>query len=482
MRFGARLSWRGPTWRACQALLVALAMCAGCGGLPGQPLPNEATQPVDTERFELLTRFVHISDAQIMDEESPGRLTAAATLAEHFSATTWRSYEAYSTQLLDGMVRTVNKLHVARGRIDFLVHTGDATDNAQLNELEWFITVFDGGNINPRSGPDDRPAGQVPQALLDPHHPFEAQGLYRHGVHGDAATIRWYSLLGNHDRFASGVFPITTNILGQRRSPLPLGDRIGLFLPRELNPVGSIGFAPITPARPGPPPELSTPVFVQANSRRRFITDRVFVDAHLSGISKPAGHGFSASNPERTWYSVSPRPGVRLIALNSATPLTEEPALAYPEGAISLPQLAFLKEQLRTAQRRGEIVIVATHHPSEALEPVYGTSLTAAAMIDLLNDYRCVKFHLAGHLHTNMVIDRGGYREIVTGSVLDAPQQGRVIEIWQAGDDVALRYQMFSHLDEIDAADEEHAALFADPLMPLRRTAAGLAGVSRLPE
>ncbi|MFQ5591735.1 MAG: metallophosphoesterase, partial [Phycisphaerae bacterium] len=219
-------------------MLAAFAACAGCGSLPGKPLPNESTSPVSSDRFRLVARFVHISDAQIIDEESPGRLTAASALAGYFASATWRPYEVFSTQLLDGIVRTVNKLHVAKHEIDFLIHTGDATDNAQLNEIEWFIGVLDGGVVDPRSGPDDRAPGQLPDPLLDPHQPFEAQGLYRNGVHGDAPTIPWYNLPGNHDRFAAGVFPIVTNVLGQRTSPLPVQERIGLFLPRELNPVG----------------------------------------------------------------------------------------------------------------------------------------------------------------------------------------------------------------------------------------------------
>ena len=197
----------------------------------------------------------------------------------------------------------------------------------------------------------------------------------------------------------------------------------------------------------------------------------------MASRSEPPGHGFNDSNPDRTWFSVSPLPGVRLIALNSATPLTEEPTLAYSEGAISLPQLLFLKEELRKAQRRGEAVVVATHHPSETLEPVYGTSLTGGAMIHLLNQYRCVKVHLAGHLHKNVVVDRGGYLEIVTASILDAPQQARMIEIWRANDGIQLRYWMVSHLDEIDPPDEACEELFDDPLMPMRRIAAELAWV-----
>ncbi|MCH7597256.1 MAG: hypothetical protein IID35_11960, partial [Planctomycetes bacterium] len=86
-----------------------------------------------------------------------------------------------------------------------------------------------------------------------------------------------------------------------------------------------------------------------------------------------------------------------------------------------------------------------------------------------------------------------GYVEIVTGSIIDLPQQGRVIEIWRknrepaspdsaptdATGSIELRYRLFSHLDEITPPPgDEHIALFDDPLMPLRRMAAQLAGVT----
>ncbi len=469
---------------------ATVAACAGCGAMPGSILPNEFTQPLDIAHLELLARFVHISDAQINDEESPGRLTAAAALV----SSAWRPYEAYSLQLLDGTIRAVNKLHVARHTIDFVIHIGDATDNAQLNELQWFVAVFDGGRINPRSGPDDRDPGSLPDPLLDPHHPFDAQGLYRNGVHGHAPTIRWYNALGNHDRFASGVFPIITDILGRRTSPLPLQNRIGLFFPVDLDPVGRLSWAPITPANPGPPPKINPPMIVGANPARRFITDRDFVEIHWQSVSGPPGHGFDTDHIDRTWYSVSPAPGLRLITLNSATPFDVQPTLAYPEGAISFSQLLFLRRELEKAQARGECVVVATHHPSDALEPLYGTALTPRSFRSLLNKYPCVKLHIAGHWHRNVVIDRGGYREIVTGSILDAPQQGRVIEIWResssaprdsaraddrtSGEHVELRYWMFSHLADIKPPDDSYIDLFDDPLLPMRRIAAELAGVA----
>ncbi len=473
----------------------AMPVLVGCGAITGVLLPDESTDPVDPERFELLCRFVHITDAQIVDEESPGRLTFAA----RFSSSAWRPHEAYSTQLLDGMIRTINKMHVAGPRIDFVIHTGDATDNAQLNELQWFIKAFDGGIVDPRSGPDDRDPSAVPGLLLDPHHPFEAQGLYRSGVHGPRSTIAWYSLFGNHDRFAVGVFPIITDGLGRRTAPLPLEDRIGLLLPVELDPVGALSWAPIKPGQPGPPTVLNLPTLIQPSPLRRYVTAREFIDAHFQSVGDPPGHGFDTSRPDQTWFSVTPVAGLRLIGLNSADPAAETPTRIYSEGAISLEQAFFLQRELKRAQDRGEWVIVATHHPSDRLDITNETALIPSTFRKLLNRYPCVKLHLAGHLHTNLVIDRGGYIEMVTSSIIDAPQQGRVVEIWgQTGsgrakmifalpsagagertlnEHVEFRYRLFSHLFDILPPDDSHTDLFDDPLLPLRRIAAQLAGI-----
>jgi len=465
--------------RRCGFWGLGLALLSGCGAATGMILPNESVEPIDQERFELLARLAHISDAQIVDEESPGRLASLSLAANLVGAAAWRPQEAYSTQLLDGMIRTINKIHVVRHTVDFVVHTGDALDNAQANELNWFITAFDGGTIDPRSGPDDRDPVSRPVPSLDPHHPFEAQGLYRHGDHGDAPTIPWYSVIGNHDRYAVGVFPIVTDLFGRRISPIAPAPRLGLFLPAQLDPVGAVAWAPITPANPGPPGEFNFPQVVQANPDRRFINNREFVEAHWASESEPPGHGFTRPASGRTWYSVSPTPGVRLIALNSAAPLLETPTLIYSEGAVSAEQIRFLGAELGKAAERGEVVIVATHHSPDSFDPTIGTSISGAAFVELLNRYPAVRLHLCGHTHEHRVIDRGGYVEVTTAAVIDAPQEGRVVEVWRdpVEGDVELRYWTFSHLEQIELADPDLSSLLADPLMPMRRVAASLAGV-----
>jgi len=137
---------------------------------------------------------------------------------------------------------------------------------------------------------------------------------------------------------------------------------------------------------------------------------------------------------------------------------------------------------------RGEIVILATHHPSESLQEINGTAINAKELHRLLNDFPCVKLHIAGHWHIHAVFDRGGYTEIVTGSIIDPPQEGRVIELWRKQNNVddptttaatlpeiQLRYLTFSHLEAIEAPDSDSFGVFDDPFLTMREEAAALA-------
>ena len=441
----------------CSGVIAACLAGLGCDGHLEALLSPRDSGPVDSSGLTLVARLVHISDTHVMDEESPARFAGAHMI----TPSAWRAYEAYSTQLLDGILRATNRIHAAGRTIDFLVHTGDACDNAQSNELTWFVTLIDGGPLDPRSGPDDRSPDRRPQPDRDPHARFSAQGLYRQGVHGDQPTIPWYFVLGNHDVNAIGVFPIFADAAGHRTAPLPLDWRPGLLLPTRLDPLADRAYGNVTPAESGPPCLLETPRPVVPNPTRAYAAKGEF-------LSTIAG---SAASPASAWYSVTPAPGLRLIGLDTTDAATKWPGGFYMEGALSAVQIEFLKAELRGAVERGEWVIVATHHPSEALSPALGSAATGPQLRALLRACPNVVVHLAGHRHRNLVSDYGEYVEIETCSTLDAPQEGRVIEIWadNTTGGIVIAYEMFSHLDE------ELPALGGDPLRRLRQAAHSLA-------
>ena len=139
-----------------------------------------------------------------------------------------RPQEAITAHAVDVTIRTVN---AARGPVTGLppqlaVTTGDAIDNAQWNEVQTFLALFDGGLVTPDSGgpryegvqsvgwPDDmfwKPDGAGPggpdifrREFGFPHHP----GLLRHALRAFTAAglrIPWLSCFGNHEALNQGV-------------------------------------------------------------------------------------------------------------------------------------------------------------------------------------------------------------------------------------------------------------------------------------
>jgi 3',5'-cyclic AMP phosphodiesterase CpdA len=188
----------------------------------------------------------------------------------------------------------------------------------------------------------------------------------------------------------------------------------------------------------------------------------------LASKTSPAGHGFG---PDRApWYSVLPLPGLRLIGLFTADQIDPGPGEPCWEGSISPEQLEWFKAELDASTARGELIIVATHHPSASLETLYGGAADPESFRSLLSAHPAVILHLAGHKHRNRVAQRGGYLEIETCSTMDWPQEARLIEIWRDADGaILIGYENFNHLEEA------LPPLGDDPLFELRREAYELA-------
>lgn len=102
-------------------------------------------------------------------------------------ASAHRPGETLGCHVVDAMVRRANATAVGPvtgRRLDATVCTGDSLDNKQANELRWYLTLLDGGDLAANSGASgvfEGVQGFDDPLSFDPHyyHPEPFAGLRR---------------------------------------------------------------------------------------------------------------------------------------------------------------------------------------------------------------------------------------------------------------------------------------------------------------
>ncbi len=372
---------------------------------PGEPLLPRALEgdpPADaTEEGTLLSRFVHLADAQLLDDESPVRLTLFD--APGLSSAAFRPQEHFGCHFVDAMARTLRRIH-RRRPIDFILLGGDNIDNAQSNELEWFLRLAEGGEVECDSGDDD---DIVPGRDNDPKDPIDAVGF----------PVPFYWVQGNHDSLVQGNVVVTEERDARARSDTAIG------WARDWT-------------QPGGPLSPQT----VADARRTLLTPAALlarVQAHGDG------HGLDdeAVARGRAHYAV-PLPGDRLtlIVVDTAAPT------GAASGLLRRPELTeIIAPMFDAARERGHWVIVTSHHAAASLTDgggVGGMAQDDAVLeeewTDFLSEQPHLLMSLVAHSHRHRIRELEGaggrFFEVMTASLLDYPQQARMLEVRELGD------------------------------------------------
>jgi metallophosphoesterase (TIGR03768 family) len=403
-----------------------------------------------------LLSFFTMTDIHITDKESPAQANYIGWSAPYGPSSAGMS-SAYSavilstTQVLDAAVRTINALH-KKTPFDFGISLGDTINNAQYNELRWYIDVLDGKVITPSSGAHDG------ADTIDYQMPFQAAGLDK--------AIPWYQVIGNHDQFFLGSFfeldktlsaHVGPFVINFENRPVPtlaglLGTGFYMGVVDGSTPSGEI-------IKAGPEGLFATPPTVIADADRRSLATSAsssleWMREFFTTTSNPVGHGFTQANLDNdfTSYSFQPKADLplKVIVLDDTCKGAGQPN--YALGCLDRPRLDWLTGELQKGQDEGTLMIIAAHIP---LNPQNGFThpanfsffrapgFTEATLLPILHNYPNLIMWISGHRHVNVVTPQPapegkgpefGFWEVETSSLRDFPQQFRTFDIRRNSD------------------------------------------------
>ncbi|MCC6648652.1 MAG: metallophosphoesterase [Polyangiaceae bacterium] len=362
--------------------------------LDGSPPPAAGAAP------KRLVRFAHLSDLQLLDDESPNR--ASMTDGGDPLDAALRPSDAEICRMTNAAVRTINALSKA-DPIDFVLMGGDNADSAQSNEYEWVLSILGGSDrVECDSGDDDDP---VPGPDNDGKDPFRAEGL----------AMPWKWVTGNHDVLVIGNFKVDDS-----RKATVLGDRAALGT-RDWSRGGVV----------------DTGDFVKPDPRRALLAPS---DSLARVLADKDGHGLSQANVDsgKAFYTFDvPSTPIRFFVLDTTH------SEGGSEGVLTKDTVTgVIKPVLDQARADKKWVVLASHHSADSLTPDGGAfgkkgpeAVTKDEWLTFLGGYDNVLFSMVGHAHVGRVTPRvptagHGYWEVMTPSIADFPNAFRTVEIW----------------------------------------------------
>jgi metallophosphoesterase (TIGR03767 family) len=360
-----------------------------------------------------------------------------------------------SPHVVESMVQALNTVRsgpLSGHPIDAAIITGDTTDNAQHNEVDWYIALLDGVEITPDSGDLSRYEGVIddgaehydvkywhPHGSPEGKQDDDARAKYgfpvvpglldscRKPIKSTGLKFPWYAVHGNHDALLQGTVTPDENsqesIVGNKRY---VGLPSSLTLEQTLGAFDEIGPASLPRAEDAPF------VIVAPDAKRKAVERGEYASRHLASPGTPKGHGFTEEHVQKKHMYYATNVGkIKLIVIDSVN------EFGGWQGSLDVAQFEWLENEVKNSDR---FVVLASHHPLNNMFNGYaptGRRVCVDEITEMLLKYPQVIAWLAGHVHRHHVewvgseIEEKGFWQIETASHADWPQQSRTIEIVQ---------------------------------------------------
>lgn len=366
-------------------------------GLPIVPrtdiMPEGYLSP-DAEKRTPLLNFFAMSDIHLTDKEAPNQFIHNQQEDSSCRITSLYSpVMVYTPHVFDAAIQTVNTLHKKK-TYDFGISLGDVSNTAMYNEIRWYIDILDGENIRPSSG------AHLGENTIDYQKPFKSAGLNK--------DIPFYQVIGNHDHFFIGSFPIfedysklgledsfTADTVWTVTDFLKFNGRTfpALFDTNTLQKGngkdryfggiidGSTENGDIHYAS-GPVEEGAVAPKIIPDTARRPLKREEWIDEFFTTSSTPKGHGFNQvkksfglpheEQPKGfACYSFQPvsksesdvEIPIKIIVLDNTQREDDGSRDIHGHGFLDPLRWKWLKKELKEGQKKDQLMVIAAHIP-----------------------------------------------------------------------------------------------------------------------
>ncbi|MHB8604337.1 MAG: metallophosphoesterase family protein [Thermoplasmatota archaeon] len=365
-----------------------------------------------------------------------------------------RPQDEYTDEVFASMVASINTANRA-SPISFVLATGDSVDNNLENELTRVMDIFD-GTVSTSTLIHHEPLAPDAQGSDPLHHEnwnpantgaaLQVSGLPASlrapGANpGLDANVKWYLALGNHDHFIQGNSPAFPQFQA-------IAEATGHHFLSEKEFITTLAGG--DPCANGGPNPLVNDAHGFAYAGARLCDGDVQND------------GYYAFDSGAFRLVVLDTANDALLATNQYWPAPDPLAVAtqgglvggYAEGALDVAQFQWLKAELAAHDDRPTLIF-AHHDPANGYWLPNGSSalgfVDAKEVVDEIGHHDNVVAFVGGHTHVNLIqavqpTGGRGFWAIDTASLIDLPQEGRLLDISYLGNGVvAIHTSMLEH-------------------------------------